>query len=229
MLFCEGRVGVMRVLVSLTALLVLVSAAAAFATPDDASDKAVVLARAALNRQLGPAAASATLSSVVETTWPDSSLGCPQPGMMYAPVLVPGHRVVLRVGDASHEVHVGAGQAVVCGDGQAGSAAAKSGAVEADSRTVPVAVVGLRLAERAREALAARLKVPRTAIKVEFYRPTTWPDAGLGCARSGEALTPEPTKGFLIHLRTGDKTYPFHADMTHAVECPGDTPDTTPR
>ena len=31
--------------------------------------------------------------------WPDGSLGCPQPGMMYTQALVPGFRIVLRAGD----------------------------------------------------------------------------------------------------------------------------------
>jgi hypothetical protein len=32
-------------------------------------------------------------------TWPDGSLGCPQPGMMYIQVLVEGYWIVVRAGD----------------------------------------------------------------------------------------------------------------------------------
>jgi len=35
--------------------------------------------------------------SVEAVDWPDTSLGCPQPGMFYAQVIVPGYRIVLSV------------------------------------------------------------------------------------------------------------------------------------
>ncbi len=38
-------------------------------------------------------------------TWPDGSLGCPQPGMLYTQALVPGYRIVLRVGEATLNYH----------------------------------------------------------------------------------------------------------------------------
>ena len=40
-------------------------------------------------------------------TWPDGSLGCPQPGMMYTQALVPGYRIVLRAGGKDMHYHVG--------------------------------------------------------------------------------------------------------------------------
>lgn len=40
-------------------------------------------------------------------TWPDSSLGCPQPGRMYAQVLTPGYRIVLRSPKAVYYYHCG--------------------------------------------------------------------------------------------------------------------------
>jgi hypothetical protein len=42
-------------------------------------------------------------------TWPDGSLGCPQPGMMYTQALVPGYRVVLRAGGEELNYHAGRG------------------------------------------------------------------------------------------------------------------------
>ncbi len=48
--------------------------------------------------------------------WPDSSLGCPRPDMMYAQVLTPGYRVTLMDSSSGKEyvVHVGPGRALVC-------------------------------------------------------------------------------------------------------------------
>jgi len=40
-----------------------------------------------------------------ELTWPDGSLGCPQPGMSYTQALVPGYRIELAVGDQVYEYH----------------------------------------------------------------------------------------------------------------------------
>ena len=38
-------------------------------------------------------------------TWPDSSLGCPLPGRMYAQVVTPGYRLVLSDGTTDYEYH----------------------------------------------------------------------------------------------------------------------------
>jgi len=37
--------------------------------------------------------------------WPDASLGCPQPGMMYAQVITPGYRFLLEAAGKEYEVH----------------------------------------------------------------------------------------------------------------------------
>ncbi|MFT3953200.1 MAG: hypothetical protein QM722_01965 [Piscinibacter sp.] len=47
------------------------------------------------------------LESSQAVTWRDSSLGCPQPGMSYAQVLVPGWQVRLRAGDKLIDYHLG--------------------------------------------------------------------------------------------------------------------------
>jgi hypothetical protein len=48
--------------------------------------------------------------------WPDTALGCPEPGRAYAQVITPGYRVVVQAGAQVLEVHTDeAGRAVVCG------------------------------------------------------------------------------------------------------------------
>lgn len=42
-------------------------------------------------------------------TWPDGSLGCPQPGQMYVQVLTDGYRVVLDAGGKQLTFHTGRG------------------------------------------------------------------------------------------------------------------------
>ena len=48
--------------------------------------------------------------SVEAVQWPDTSLGCPQPDMMYAQVVTPGYRIILEAGGQVYEYHsAGAG------------------------------------------------------------------------------------------------------------------------
>jgi hypothetical protein len=37
--------------------------------------------------------------------WPDSSLGCPQPGRTYLQVITPGYRIFLTAGGREYEYH----------------------------------------------------------------------------------------------------------------------------
>jgi hypothetical protein len=48
-------------------------------------------------------------------TWPDGSLGCPKPGMLYTQALVAGYRIVLQAGDLVLNYHSAArGKPVFC-------------------------------------------------------------------------------------------------------------------
>jgi hypothetical protein len=47
--------------------------------------------------------------------WPDSSLGCPQPGQMYLQVVTPGYRITVEAGGRRLEYHTDlSGRFVVC-------------------------------------------------------------------------------------------------------------------
>jgi hypothetical protein len=50
---------------------------------------------------------------VEEMEWPDSSLGCPQPGQMYAQVITPGYRIILRANNAIYQYHADTGSRVI--------------------------------------------------------------------------------------------------------------------
>jgi hypothetical protein len=41
--------------------------------------------------------------SARSVTFPDGSLGCPQPGLIYTQVLVDGYRIVAKVGDTAYD------------------------------------------------------------------------------------------------------------------------------
>ena len=63
----------------------------------------------------GLPAQAITVQSAQRVTWRDGSLGCPEPGMQYTQALVPGWRVILRVGDAIYDYHAAAnGHLILC-------------------------------------------------------------------------------------------------------------------
>jgi hypothetical protein len=63
----------------------------------------------------GLPAQAIVVQSAQRVTWPDGSLGCPEPHMQYTQALVPGWRVILRVADAIYYYHAAAnGHLVLC-------------------------------------------------------------------------------------------------------------------
>jgi hypothetical protein len=56
----------------------------------------------------------------VAVTWPDGSLGCPEPGMNYTMALVPGYRIRIKAGERVLDYHASArGYWVFCPVGRA--------------------------------------------------------------------------------------------------------------
>ncbi len=77
-------------------------------------------ARAELAKEVGvEAAANATVVKAEAVDWPDGSLGCPQPGMMYPQVITPGYQVVFEVDGKQYDMHASAsGGAFLCESGR---------------------------------------------------------------------------------------------------------------
>jgi hypothetical protein len=193
-------------------LLALMTIGGGQATPRDA---AIDQARAAVARELAVGTDRIELLDVVEAEWRDSSLGCPERGMVYPPVMTSGYGVTLGVGRDRFVVHVASGRVVICGKPRAPGGDAR------DAKLPPAeALVGLRLAEQARVDLAGRLRVGRTSVTVNFFRRVIWPDPGLGCPVNGREYPRQPTSGFRIELASNGKTYEYHSDMNRAVLCP---------
>lgn len=67
--------------------------------------------------QLGVAADDITVVSVEPMEWPDSSLGCPQPDMIYAAVITPGYQVTIEAQGTTYAVHTDSrpeGEKIIC-------------------------------------------------------------------------------------------------------------------
>ena len=70
----------------------------------------VDLAKADLAQRLGVDLTAITLVSYEEVVWPDASLGCPHPDMLYKQVPQDGVRIVLAFEGTTYDYHVGGGR-----------------------------------------------------------------------------------------------------------------------
>ena len=67
--------------------------------------------------QLDAAAVQIHVQSVEAVQWPDASLGCPQPDMVYAAVITPGYRVTVEHAGETYTVHTDIridGEKIIC-------------------------------------------------------------------------------------------------------------------
>jgi hypothetical protein len=80
------------------------------ATQPDNRDFAVADLAASLS--VNPAAITVQVVEPIE--WPDASLGCPQPGLVYIQVITPGQRIVLEANGQTYEYHAGRGRVILC-------------------------------------------------------------------------------------------------------------------
>ena len=79
------------------------------------ADAAVRAAVSHLAAQIKVAPETVQVVSIAAADWSDTSLGCPQPGMFYAQVIVQGYRIVLSAGGAQTEYHADQkGRVVTC-------------------------------------------------------------------------------------------------------------------
>jgi len=153
--------------------------------------------RESLAEKLRVAPETLTLISAAEVEWPDTSLGCPQPGMMYAQVITPGYQY--RFTDQSgreYDVHTGRNPAnfVVC---------EQKLATPAPAELSPTGAA----AQRAIAWLAERQGISRSEISVVSTEAVEWPDSCLGCAEPGVACLTVIVPGYRVILRVGEARY----------------------
>jgi hypothetical protein len=162
-------------------------------------------------RATGVDPSTLTLGTAEPVTWPDSSLGCPEPGAQYLQVLTPGYRVELKSAQKNYVVHVAGERAIVC-NGKVGS-----------GPRVKHPFVQLRgieaMTQRAREMLATTVGAPVEQIRVVGFEPQVWPDTGLGCPAPSPAV-PGRVSGFKIVLEHQGRGYTFNTDLHRVIACP---------
>jgi hypothetical protein len=82
---------------------------------DPLERKFVNLTREDLAKHLDVGVDRVELVSIQAVKWPDASLGCPLPNMMYAQVITPGYRIILSVVGDEYDYHTDMqGNIVLC-------------------------------------------------------------------------------------------------------------------
>jgi hypothetical protein len=187
-----------------------------------------------LAQRLGISPDEITMVSVEEVTWPDSSLGCPQPGRVYLQVITPGYRIILRAGSHEYAYHTDRGQQVILctKDREPEPVATVEG--EVLPRTSPTVerpffpgtpVPPDQVSEAINLAvtdLAGRLRVSPKEILVVAVRGWTWWDTNLGYPARDASRTSVATPGYVVVLFAQGQEHEYHADRKgRLVYCPG--------
>lgn len=80
--------------------------------------KLVQLAKESFAGELQISAEEIQVSAIAAVVWPDASLGCPLPAMVYAQVMTPGYIIVLEVAGKKYPFHTDESTiAILCPDG----------------------------------------------------------------------------------------------------------------
>jgi len=155
-----------------------------------------------------------TLQSLSPVDWPDSSLGCPQPGMSYLQVITPGHKALLQHRGKTYEVHMAGSRAFVC---------VNKGADGAEAAKMPVPRLSLTSEHAGRLAaadLARRLGVDARLVTVVSTRPVVWTDRSLGCPSAGGKYETTQIKGQIVELEFKNRRYEYHSGLDQLIPCP---------
>jgi len=191
--------------------------------PPPEAEQVVRLAVEDLAKRLDLSPEQIRLVSVEAVDWPDTSLGCPEPGMMYAQVITPGYQIALEAAGETYQYHTDTGdQIVLCqpeGRSQGSEAPETPSSVTgsqplAAAEPPPEVKAVVRLAT---EDLAKRLGLAPEAIQLVSVEPVEWSDASLGCPQPGMMYAQVITPGYLVMLEAEGEEYEYHTDKGRFV------------
>ena len=162
-------------------------------------------ARAVVAARLTIPAEEVSIVSITAREFPDSSLDCPEPDMLYQQVITPGHQVIVEAEGRRFDVRVAGAGARIChrrrgsGGGQRGSGVQE-------------------LAEQARSDLAGRLQCAVADIRVSGIRALGPDDALPGCRWECRAET--TVCGYAVTLLHADRRFDYFVSQDQVGPCP---------
>lgn len=141
--------------------------------------------------------------------WPNSSVGCPKPGVAYLDVITPGHKITLRADGQVYVAHEARGRAFICHQTKA----------YAGIDPKMQLVFGAQMVV-AQKDLAERLRVSAKDVKPVSAEEMTWDDAALGCPDPGATYAPGKITGWVMKLRHKNRDFIYHTDLQRTIPCP---------
>jgi len=185
-----------------------------YPTRSPQAQRAVEVARAFLADHLGIGVGQGGLVYVAAAEWPDTGLGCPEPGEAVAHVPTPGYRVVLQVRERQYELHT---------DGSGRQVTLCRGPVPGERVPLRRTCSQEEIVALARQHLAGRLGVPIERVEVVSVEETEWEDDTLGCPRPPgnypDRAYPGPIPGYRIILAAQGVQYEYHSGRMWLVFC----------
>lgn len=158
---------------------------------------------------LGIPPAGARVISSEFRDFPDASLGCPQPGMAYAQVITPGHRVLVEANGRRFDVRVAGSRGRIC-------YLRKRDPERPPASQAPARESG----EAARQDLALRLGASPDAITVTGLRRLKPGETLTGCGEVCTSGTTVAACGVGVRLRYGERDFHYVALPEGVRPCP---------
>jgi hypothetical protein len=179
--------------------------------PGRPETEAARLARQTLAARLSLPIEQIRIVSVSHMEWRDSSLGCPQRGMMYTPVMTSGYKVRLRDVEREHIVHVAGSRAVICSS-------------QADSKLSPATLVSasLKAADAVRTGIGERLGIEPARVRIVSTRLAR--SDSQSCAA---VVSPPSGAAFIVEAQAEGQVFRYFTDASMTISC--DDPAQKPR
>lgn len=163
-------------------------------------------ARAVVAARLNVPMDDVTVIAVTPRDFPDSSLDCPEPDMLYQQVITPGHQVLVEAEGRRFDVRVAGAGARICHR--------RKGSGGGNQRPTPIQ----KLAERARADLAGRLQCNVADVTISGLRALKSVDELPGCT-----LNCEPGAsvcGYAVALLYAGRRYDYFVNGAELSPCP---------
>lgn len=174
------------------------------------AEAAIAWAKEDLGERLDVPMRKITVLRVEAVEWPDTTLGCPQPGQMYAQLITPGYRIILKVGGEQYEYHSDRGKpVVVCAEERE----------PAPPTITPPSVEGL--VELAKRDLAEHLGLSTDEIDVVRVMEMELPIQNFGCPGKREPgfTIPAFVMGYEIVLSAKGEEHVYHGHSGRVILC----------
>ncbi|MEN8098218.1 MAG: hypothetical protein ABFQ89_04020 [Chloroflexota bacterium] len=174
-----------------------------------ADDPVIAAARIELENKLGVSSSDFEATRTA-TEWPDSSLGCPQPGVVYLTVITPGYIVTFKSPDDIYKVHTDQKgmRVVLCSGPRKLDIVRPSEPEPSFQPTIPDSLVTVY------EAALKAVDPSLTSDQVQdlSWAHTTFSSSALGCPQPGGMYLDVMTPGYIFRFRVGETEYQVNTD-----------------